>query len=67
MEGVHKSALRMIFPDSSYESAFVNCGLRLHCWRAVIRLAGVSYLTSRSPVSLHTCCHSPRLSLMVAG
>ena len=39
----------------------------LSCWRAVTRLAGVSYLTSRSPASLHICCHSPRMSLMGTG
>ena len=30
----------------------------LHCCRAVMRLAGVLYLTSRSPGSFHTCCRS---------
>ena len=39
----------------------------LRCWRAVMRLAGVSYLTSRSPAYLHTCCRSPRMSLMGTG
>ena len=39
----------------------------LRCWRAVMRLAGVSYVTSRSPASLHTCCQSTRISLMSTG
>ena len=67
VEGPQKSALRIILPDCSYESALVSCGLPIRCWRAVMRLAGVSYLTSRSPVSFLTCCHSPRMSFVGMG
>ena len=56
-ESVQKSALGIIFPDCSYESAqeraLVRCGL-LHCCRAVMSLARVLYLTSRSPGSFHS-------------
>ena len=48
----------------SRHSCAVAC---LHCCRAVMRLAGVLYLTSRSPGSFHTCCRSPRMSLMGNG
>ena len=56
--------------NCSYESALaiVRCAVAcLHCCRTVMRLAGVLYLTSRSPGSSHTCCRSPRMSLMGTG
>ena len=66
VESVQKSALGIIFQIAlmSRHSCAVAC---LHCCRAMMRLAGVLYLTSRSLGSFHTCCCSPRMSLMGTG